>query len=117
MKESYDGTWASTMDGQVTRKLTIWISVGSLKVSGTVLYEDMYDLEAHTWAEHEEVSIVDHARRTLEDGEHIKDSVECVSIHQNLHQNDNLIGCNFCGENFETQRSLMKHKKIVHSER
>jgi hypothetical protein len=32
--------------------------------------EDMYNLEAHTWAEHEEVSIVDHARRTLEDREY-----------------------------------------------
>ena len=47
--------------------------------------EDMYDLEAHTWAEHEEVSIVDHARRTLEDREYSKESVECVSIQQNLH--------------------------------
>ena len=77
----------------------------------------MYDLEAHTWAEHEEVSIVDHARRTLEDGERIKESVESVSVHQNLHQNNNLIGCNICGDNFETQRILMMHKKIVHTEK
>ena len=75
--------------------------------------EDMYDLEAHTWAEHEEVSIVDHARRTLEDQEYNEESVECASMHHN----DSPIGCNFCGEKFKTQKILMKHNKRMHTER
>ena len=77
----------------------------------------MYALEAHTWSEHEEVSIVDHARRSLEERDNNKESVECVNIQQRLHQTDSQIGCNFCGEKFETQRMLMEHKKRVHIEK
>ena len=79
--------------------------------------EDMYDLEAHTWSEHEDVEIIDHSKRTLEERDCNKESLEHVSIHQSLHQNDNQIGCNFCGENFETRRILMEHKKRVHLEK
>ena len=79
--------------------------------------EDFYDLEAHTWSEHEEVEKVDHARRTLKDKENDTESVKCVNIHQNPHQNDSMMGCKFCGENFETLSSLMKHKKRVHTEK
>lgn len=77
--------------------------------------EDFYDLEAHTWSEHEEVEKVDHSKRNLE--ENNKESAECVSIQQVLHQNEGLITCNFCGENFATQRSVMEHKKRVHTEK
>ena len=30
--------------------------------------EDMYDLEAHTWSEHDEVEQVNHKRRSLDEG-------------------------------------------------
>ena len=53
--------------------------------------EDMYDLEAHTWSEHEEVSIVDHKRLSLE----VDDQVKEPNVHQNV------FSCEF----FETERS------------
>ena len=79
--------------------------------------EDMYDLEAHTWSEHEDVDKVDHTRRSLEERDINKESVECINIQQRLHQTESQIGCNFCGEKFVTQRILMEHKKRVHTER
>ena len=57
--------------------------------------EDMYDLEAHTWSEHEEVSIVDHNRWSLE----VDDDVEEPSENS-----------------FTRLRDLMKHKKEQHTE-
>ena len=34
-----------------------------------------------------------------------------------IHQNDNHIDCNFCGDKFETKKILMKHKKRVDREK
>ena len=69
--------------------------------------EDMYDLEAHTWSEHEEVSIVDHTRRTFK----VIEKVEEPSVHQNV------LSCEFCESNFESLGDLMKHKKDQHTEK
>ena len=68
--------------------------------------EDMYDLEAHTWSEHEEVSIVDHNRRSLE----VDDKAEEPSVQQNA------FSCEFCENIFTGLRDLMKHKKDHHTE-
>ena len=42
--------------------------------------EDIYDLEAHTWSDHEEVSIVDHYRWSIE----VEDKVEEPSEQHNV---------------------------------
>ena len=44
-----------------------------------------------------------------------KEIEECVTIHENIHHND-IHGCNFCGEQFESKRNMMEHKKKVHIE-
>ena len=49
--------------------------------------EDMYDLEGHHWAEHEDVEVVDHNRRSLEGKDNKNESVKCANIHQRIHQN------------------------------
>ena len=76
--------------------------------------EDMYDLEGHHWAEHEDVDVVDHDRRSLEGKDSKNESVKCANIHQSIHPNYNHIDCNFCGQKFESQKLLMEHKKKVH---
>ena len=44
--------------------------------------EDMYDLEAHHWAEHEDVEVVDHNRRKLEEKDNRKEFLEYVTVHK-----------------------------------
>ena len=58
--------------------------------------EDMYDLEAHHWSEHEEIEVVNHDRRSLDIED--KESDKCVSL-----QNDNHHACKFCGEKLMTK--------------
>ena len=52
--------------------------------------EDMYDLEAHHWSEHEDVEVVDHDKQSLEVKDNKQESVECVTIHKSIYQNLNL---------------------------
>ena len=59
--------------------------------------EDEYDLDAHTWSEHDD------------DDEEIE---EC-----SLEINRYSFGCNICEENFDTKRDLMNHKKKQHYDR
>ena len=70
--------------------------------------EDMYDLEAHHWSEHEEVDEVDHTRRK---------SSETFLAYQKPKYEQRSIGCNLCDDKFETRDNLMKHKKINHNEK
>ena len=69
--------------------------------------EDMYDLEAHHWSEHEEVSLVDHTRRTFEGNA----KVEEPSVHQIV------LSCEVCESKFKRLGELMKHKKDQHTEK
>ena len=74
--------------------------------------EDMYDLDGHTWSEHEDVEVVDHTRRKLERVKHDREHVEIVNKEQLLK-----VSCNFCSEQFETRKQLMEHKKNDHNEK
>ena len=57
--------------------------------------EDMYDLDAHTWSEHDE-------------------DTSDVEISEQV---NNHFKCNFCDETFATKRDLMQHKKRNHEEK
>ena len=57
--------------------------------------EDGYQLDAHTWSEHDD------------------DNVEDDSLVNDAH----IIGCNICEEKFGTIRDLMRHKKKQHCDR
>ena len=65
--------------------------------------ESMYDLDGHTWSEHDDVE---------EDEE--SDQVNRSNRSYNA---DNSFVCTFCDDNFKTQRDLMKHKKMDHLEK
>ena len=69
--------------------------------------EDMYDLEAHTWSEHEEVEVVDHTRRTFE----VPDKAVKHSLQQTV------LICELCECNFKRLGDLMKHKKEQHTQK
>ena len=63
----------------------------------------MYDLDGHTWSEHEDVE---------EDEE--SDQVNRSNRSYNA---DNSFVCTFCDDNFKSKRDLMKHKKMDHLEK
>ena len=102
--------------------------------------EDMYDLDAHTWSEHDDSDESDHhkfCKFCNFDSEHKRDlmlhikneHVDKVSICWHfsvgncpfgdescwfIHRNDKEYKCNLCEQIYTNQSDYLKHKKTMH---